>query len=261
MQAFVFGWFLLPTAIQLTLLAILLRRRLYRRGMHPFFFSYTLYSVVVTIPRLAFVQRPVQYPIFYWSTEIIYGVLAILALNEVFSRIFFLDYQEHEWLRFMLPVTVLLIIVVLTVWWRFGYHLPKGGHFSVAWSIFLAFNLGVHSVEGTLMLLFVALRWVFAAGWNRYDYGILMGFGVSALITMSADMARLRLGANYEFWYRYAPGIGYVLATIIWLQALWRVRQPQPVSMTRLRSMIELAQRNNEVIRTIHEWLHKRDRQ
>jgi hypothetical protein len=258
MRAIVVIWFLVPWAIQVALLGILIRRRLYRKGMFPFFFSYTLFSVIVTIPRLALVRRPIEYAILYWSSEVIYGVLAILSLNEVFSRIFRLDYQEHPWLRFALPSMVMLIITALFVRSSVVYKTPTGARLGLLMTGLRSFDLGVHSVEGILLVLFLLLWWALVPGWNRQDYGVLLGFGISAAVTMSARIARFYFGTSYEMWYRYAPGIGYVLAAAIWLHAFWQAYEPEPRPLMRFRAMLEQVGRDNETIKLIHDWLNRR---
>ena len=250
-------WFQLAPAIQLFLLVLLAKRQLYRRGMFPCFFSYTLFSVLVTVPRVALLNRPAEYATLYWSTEVIYGVLAILVLNEAFSRIFRLDYEEKPSLRFVLPVTALIIITALFGWLKFSNETPAGKHISVFSAAFLAFTFGVHSVVIVLVGLFLVLRWLLVPGWNRYDYGILVGFGISAAVTMSARIERFYAGTNGETWYRYAPSAGFLLATLIWLHAFWPVPRRSPTPLIRLRAMLEEAERRNELIRAVQKWLNR----
>jgi len=251
-------WFLLPAAMQLTLLIVMIRRRLYRRGLFTWFFTYSLYSVLVTLPRLILLYRSHHYTTFYWITDMVYGLLALLSLNEVFGRIFFLDYEEHSWVRLVFPTVVLGIVSGLFVWWRFIQQAPSGGHFD-SWSAArLAFNFGVHSIEGILMGLFLLLWWALVPGWNRYDYGVLVGFGVSAAVTMAARIARLYSGPSPVGWYKFAPGIGYVLATLIWLHAFWKAPELRVTPRLRFQEILEHAQQNNAMIRLVHQWLHRR---
>ena len=251
--------FLLPAGLQAILLARLLSSRFYRRGMYPLFVAYTVYSILITIPRLILAHRPSVYPTFYWTTDIVYGLLALLALNEVFRRIFFLDYREHLWLRLAFPLTVVAIITVLFFWWRFIHLTPTGEHLGFFGATFVAFTFGVHSVEGILMGLFLFMWWILIPGWNRYDYGILVGFGVSAAVSMAARIARFYDIPGPLSWYRFAPEIGYVLATVIWLHAFWKAPDPQRLrSPQRFQEMLEHGGRNNAMIGLIHQWLRRR---
>src|SRR5579862_6642744 len=257
MRTLVFIWFLIGPTIQTILFVLLTQRRLYRRGLYPWFCTYTLYSIVVSVVRLVLVQQPAHYLWFYWSTEIIYGILALLSLNEVFTRTFFLDYQEHPRLRLILPITVLAVFFGLFLWWKLAYITPSGGHLSFPWSAFVAFIQGVHSVEGLLLVLFMVFWLLLVPGWNRYDYGILLGFGLSGLVTMSADMVRFNGGHGYQVWYKYAPGLTYLAVTIIWLHAFWQAREPRPKSLVHFRTLIESAKSNNEMIKLIVRWLDR----
>ena len=260
MQAFLLIWFLLGPVIQTAVLVLMVRHRLFRRGMFPFFFTYTLYSVLVTILRILLLNRTNLYPIFYWSTEVIYGLLALLSLNEVFKRVFRLDYEEHPRLRLVFPLVVLAICIGLFVWWRFVYRTRNGSHFGLLASAFVGFNEGVHSIEGILMVIFMLLWLFLAPGWNRYDYGVLLGFGLSGLITMTADMVRFNVGHGYQLWYKYAPATTYAIVTMIWLHAFWPAPDPRPQSLMRFQVMIEQAKRDNELIKLVHEWLNRQRR-
>jgi hypothetical protein len=246
--------FLLPAAIQMAVVVVLVRRNL--KNQFPFFFSYTAYSVLVTFLRLVAVHNSVQYVFVYWSTEVLYGILAILALNEVFQHIFELDYRDHPSIRFVLPSIVLLLIAGLFIWWSFVH--PGRAHIGPASAGLRAFDLAVHSVEVIVLLLFLGLRWAFIAAWSRHDYGILLGFGVSALVTMGADAAaRLGIVANYEAWFRNLPGLGYILATLIWLHAFWAAHDPIPRPLIRFRAMLEQVRQDSRLLRLIHAWLHR----
>lgn len=247
---------LLPASIQAVLLVLLVSRKCYLRTSFPFFVAYTLYSILAAIGRLVLLKRPTGYPMFYWSTEVIYGVLALLSLNEVFNRVFRLDYEEHPQLRLVFPCTVLAISIGLFAWWRFVYRTRSGGHLGLLPSAFVGFHQGVHSIEGILLALFMLFWFLFDPGWNRYDYGILLGFGLSGLITMTADMVRFNTGHSYQIWSTYAPGIAYIVVTFIWLYIFWPAPEPKPV--VRFQIMIEQARRNNEIVKAIHRWLQTR---
>lgn len=257
MKVILLSWFLLGPAIQATLLSLVVRRRLYRRGMYPFFFTYTLYSILVTLFRALLSNRPIEYRTFYWSTELAYGVLALLSLNEVFKRLFRLDYEEYPWLRLVLPSIVVAISGGLFIWWRFVYKTSTGEHFGFLASAFVSFLQGVHTIEGIILVVFMMFWAWFVPGWNRYDYGVLLGFGVSGLVTMTADMVRFTSGHGYQLWYTYAPGIAYILVTLIWLHAFWPAPVPRRTPLLHFNAMIEQMKRDNEMINVIHKWLKR----
>src|SRR5262245_15226553 len=97
------------------LATLLVRRRLYRD--FPFFLTYVISSILITFGRLWAIGN---YQIFFkvtWTTEVIYAVLALLALHEVFRRVFMAFFQRWWfWLFFTLVVATMFILTV-------AYHL------------------------------------------------------------------------------------------------------------------------------------------
>src|SRR5947209_8700035 len=69
-------------ALLLALIAILIKRKLHCE--FPFFFAYAMFSIIAAISRQLASGHPVGYFIIYWSAEIIYAVLALLVVREVF---------------------------------------------------------------------------------------------------------------------------------------------------------------------------------
>ena len=247
--------FLVPAAIQTVLIVLLARRKLYRQ--FPFFLAYTLYSVLVTVPRLILVHEPSKYPAFYWNTEVIYGVLALLSLNEVFGRIFVFEYKEGRWPRLIFPISVLAIGMCIFAWWRFAYTVSHH-HLGSLKALRLALHQGVHSIEGILFVIFVVMWVAYDPSWNDYDCNVLLGFGISGLITMIIDMVRFQSGREYELWYRYIPGLGYVLVCLIWLYGFWRPYEPKRRSDDEMHHIIQTSDRSNRVIQAAFDWLRRR---
>jgi hypothetical protein len=101
MFSFISG--LIPAALQVALLVVLSRRKLSLQ--FPFFFTYTAYSVAATFARLCLLHRPMTFFIVYWVTEMIYGVLALLAILEVFKPTLG-AYFEPMWGRWMPALTL-----------------------------------------------------------------------------------------------------------------------------------------------------------
>src|SRR5215467_2474851 len=97
-------------AVLLVLVVVFLRRRFYRE--FPLFLTYILVALVVPVMRVAVRNQPVSYFVVYWTADAILGVLALLALNEVFKHLFESDYEDHWWFRLVLPTAALLIALL-----------------------------------------------------------------------------------------------------------------------------------------------------
>jgi len=162
-------------------------------------------------------------------------------------------------MRCLFPVTILVISTGLFLWWRFIYKTPNHEHLTLIAAAIVAFGQGVHSIECILFVLFMLLWAALGSKWRSYDYGILLGFGLSGLITMTADMVRFKTGSGYELWSTHAPGAVYVLACAIWLHGFWENYQPTPMSLEELRARFEQAKGSNQAIKMIHDWLHRKD--
>src|SRR5438552_11310270 len=136
-------------ALQVWLAGTMVRRKLHHR--FPLFFAYTLYSVAITAARLSVAQQPRLLFALYWITEIIYGVLALLAVREVFSDVLELRSNRNPWWR-VVPGAILLTLITASLW-RANYH-PFGPNF---WGTLGAgaysFELGVLCIQATSYLL------------------------------------------------------------------------------------------------------------
>lgn len=220
---------LAPPTILLVLAVIFFRRKLHRDFL--FFFIYVLYSVGAGVMLVAVAGRPTLYFWLYWITEALNAILALLVLREIFHRIFALPFAMYRWVRFLVPSTV---VIILTIAIREMVYRPLGrGIVGRLVSAIYWFDVGVHALEGTILLLIVGLTLIFPVKWRsrQYELGILAGFGISAAVSMIADLLRLLRGNSYETFFRYGPPIAYVLATLIWLHVftspLQTLFQPQ----------------------------------
>lgn len=199
-------------------LALILGRRKLQREF-PFFFIYVLYASGAGVLREVITHPGLIYFMFYWLSEALYSILALLVMREVFYRIFSLKNAIFGWFRWLLPLT---ICAILGSWiWGF-YCRPYPGLFSRLAAGIYWFDMGVHFLEGTILLLVLALKIIFSVSWRRYEFGILTGFGISAYVTMTADLLVLAQGHRYETFFRYGPALAYLFATLIWLHAFWR---------------------------------------
>jgi hypothetical protein len=237
-----------PAVILLVLAVVFVRRHFYKE--FPLFFAYVAFSLIATAARFSVRNEPVPYFVVYWTTDAIYALLALLALNEVFKRVFELDYKEHPWFRFVLPLTA-LVIAGFFITQPYVLSLAPAARIS---NIIFSFDIGVHCLEGVILLLFLLLQKILASAYDQYESGILTGFGLAAYITMSADVARSDFGSGFELYFRYAPPLGYILAAAIWLHAFVRKPLPQQKLKIRISELLQLLKRQQEFMDKISKW-------
>jgi len=238
-------------AILLALALIMVRRRLYRE--FPVFFTYVVFSAIVGALRETAVDHRFLYFWLYWITEAFYGMLALLVLREVFHRVFALPYDAYRWFRYLLPSALLMILGLSFS--EAVIHPQGAGYIPRLITAIYWFDLGVHALEGTVLLLVIALIVVFPVAWRQHEFGILAGFGISACTTMLADVLVLNAGSRYETFFRYGPPIAYVLATFIWLHAFLQPPQSRPQSQLHPDEMLEIVQRSRKLLEKIERAL------
>src|SRR5258708_32702645 len=104
---------IVPLALQGFLLAMLFRRWVY--WQYRFFFVYTGYSIIATVTLLAASSHYRVYFFVYWANSAMLNVLAVLALHEVFRRVFWGFYVQYRWFRSLFPAAA--VVSFLFVLW------------------------------------------------------------------------------------------------------------------------------------------------
>jgi hypothetical protein len=203
-------------------LAILLVRSKTNRKF-PFFFLYVISSIVFAILRLSVSSNYPLFFVIYWITEAVYVLLALLALHEVFRKIFAAFY-EKRWFWLFFP-SVVIAISVLAVIYRLGSPPTQA---NAVMSFIISMGMAVNLVQALLFVLFFVLVWFNGIGWREYPFGIVMGFAAIAVMTFSVQWARSEFGTRLNVVSSYAPAVAYILAVILWLNTFLRPPEPEP---------------------------------
>lgn len=209
---------LLAVSLVICLSAIFIHRGLYRE--FPFFFSYLSCSILATAARLMVGSNYRTFFIVYWITEAAYATLALLALHEVFRRVFAAFYL-FWWFRLIFPAA---IIVVALFTFKAVMRPPAAA--PQALRLILLFSLVAKYIQAWLFAVFFVLVVLFGLAWRTYTFGIVQGFAVSALGTWIASMGRSEFGIKFAALTRYGPAVAYILAVIVWLAMFWRPERP-----------------------------------
>jgi len=198
---------------------IFVRRQLYRQ--FPFFFSYIICSVLSTAARLSVSGNYRPFFKVYWATEALYAVLALLALHEVFRRVFLAFYLLWWWFRLIFPGAVAIIALI-----TFSHTIQPPAAAPRILGVVLLASLVAKYVEAGLFAVFFALVVLCGLTWRTYAFGIVQGFAVSALGTWFASRGRSEFGITFESLAKYGPAVAYILAVIVWLVSVWRPERP-----------------------------------
>src|SRR5262245_21250722 len=92
------------------LVCLLLKRRLY--GEFPYFFAYVAASVAGDAAKLLLFPHYVIYFYTYWSLEILYATLGLLALYEAYHRVFRNFFRVYSWFWMLFPSAVALVVML-----------------------------------------------------------------------------------------------------------------------------------------------------
>lgn len=234
-------------ALQLLLIGILASRKIYRR--FPFFFAYTVYSIAAAVVLTVVIIRfPTRYYEFYWITQFIYGLLALLAIIEVFESVLRLfGFDGWGW-RVLLPSAILIIAAISVS--RALYHPLYGqanplAHLAAG---AYAFQLSVHCLQAGILLLCLTPRRRYGVLWH-YDTGIVAGLGFYAFVSLVAAVIGLKLGGRFEPVFRYLPAGAYIGAVIVWLFVFVRPEPPRPRLKMTVEERLTLVRRLTAIVK------------
>ena len=238
-------------ALMLMLLTLLIRRKQHRK--FSWFAAYVVFFILAFVARItASHQSNNAWFIAFWFTDVILGALALLAIRQVFHRVLEVEYRLFRWMRFLLPVTLVLIS---------GFSIYEGiqalDQHQKIMAMVNGFDIGVHAFEATLLFLLLALRFLFPARWLRYEFGILTGYALNSIVTITADLLWLKLGSSYFWFYRFGPGIAYMLTELIWLWVFFVPPKAIEESNSGLEEFHAPVDRQQHVFLRLQEWLRQ----
>jgi hypothetical protein len=211
---------LVGPVLAIVLAAILIRRKLRRE--FPFFFIYVVFAILADVSRLSVSGDYQMYFKVFWATAALYDVLAVLALYEVFHEVFLPFYTLWWWFRFLFPMTVGIAVIVQVR--RAILNPPIQATPLIA--AILSFSRAINWVEAALFGLFFVLALLLGVRWRSYPFGIVEGFGLSALGALIAYGLRSEFGTKYGTFAKYAPPVAYIVGVLVWLDTF--LRQPDP---------------------------------
>ena len=207
--------------LAVVLAVIMLRRKLHRE--FPFFFVYVVFAILAAVVRLSVSGDYVMFFKVFWGTQVLYAVLALLALYEVFHEVFLPFYELWWWFRLIFPGAVGVTVIIFV---RRAILYPPVQATPLI-SAILSFSRAINWVEALLFGLFFALVLLLGVRWRSYPFGIVEGFGISALGALLAYGLRSEFGTKYNMFAKYAPPVAYVLGVLVWLDTFRRPPDPE----------------------------------
>jgi hypothetical protein len=214
---------LTAAALAAWLAAILVRRKLYKQ--YAFFFAYVLFAIAAA--GIRFLSGRYGYRAFfmtYWITEGVYAILALCALYEAFHDVFRIDYEDWPWFKGIFPVAV-GVLAAFFVGDALLHPLVQAG---TVVTVVISFGRVVNFVKGGLFGLFFVLAVLLAERWQRYPFGIVTGFAVSAAGSAAAYWAVSIFGTKGILFAHYALPMAYILGLLVWIGTCFQPPDREP---------------------------------
>ena len=207
------------------LAAILFRRKLHTK--YPFFFAYVLFSIVSTFALLYVRNNYLAYFMTYWAAQVLYVILSLFSLHEVFRHVFRPFYDILSWFWLIFPAVV-LIIAHMSVYQAI-VHPPTDA--SALIGVLLSFSMAVNYVRLGLFTLFAVLVLLLGSSWRNYPFGIMQGFTAVALGEVFSLGLRYEFGTKYNTLAKYGPPVAFLCGIVLWLSTFLHPPESESVSL------------------------------
>jgi hypothetical protein len=179
----------------------------------PLFVGYIGISVLVSLSRLVIFRYPYPRYFVYWISESLLILLSIAALNQVFWK----TYRGFEFIWWFRPLYYGAIALALGITIRMAIVSPTMQAHPIL-SFIVDAEIAANVVRAGIVALFEAMIKPMAVRFQRYPFGIIVGFGVSSIVPVLAFFAIYVSGTKYEYPARILSGLSYIAALIIWLR-------------------------------------------
>ena len=240
--AFILWWAALP--LQAILLWLLSRKRVFRT--FPWFFAYTLFSVIAGVSRLVFRYHASSYYYVYYGTDAAYVLFGIAVMYEVFRHVL-RNFQRIRWFRPVFPLTIVLTVVLTAM---HTANRPPGFRTRlVEWV--LGAEMDEFFLQVAMFVLLVVLVTMFGLRWRQHAFGICAGYGLSATITLLATTKFYEIGTKFTFWWGIVSVAAYNAAVLIWLWYFSGPAIPEPPRGDQPPMSAEDLERYRQIVRRV----------
>lgn len=202
----------LPIALclEIWLAVLIFRRQAYK--LAPVFFSYIVISVPVSLVRVLTINHYHVYFYVYWASDLLLILLSLSALDQIFWYTY-RGFDSIWWLR---PLYYGAILVALGVTIRMAIVSPPLVAHPVI-SFIVDAEITANMVRGGIVALFAALVKPMVVRFQRYPFGIILGFGVSSVGPSIAYFAFSAFGTKVTAFKDLMQSVSYIVALVIWL--------------------------------------------
>jgi hypothetical protein len=188
---------------------------LYRRRVSklaPAFITYIAAAVLVSVARLLTLSHYNVYYFVYWASELLLILLSLAALNQVFWFIYE-DVRFLWWFRAIyygalligLGITIRMVIV----------SKPVPSYPEIGFIVYSEITANI--VRASIVAVFAAMIEPMTVEFQRYPFGVMLGFGVSSLGPCIGYIIFSVLGTKATRSTDVISTMSYIVGLIIWL--------------------------------------------
>jgi hypothetical protein len=215
LSGYIFQYLLIaPRVLLLAVLAILIRRRLYRE--FPFFFAYVAQEIVQSIVMIALYESPAitgdQYTIAY---SIAFGVRTAFSFGimyEIFTHMFRSYVVVERWGRAIFRWAAILLLL-----FGFGLALYTGSYGPRLVFVVQLLNRTASILQcGLLCGLFIFSSHL-GLSWRSPIFGIAFGIGILASADLIASAIRSQTGLAFQTPLNYFTLAIYHCCVMVWV--------------------------------------------
>ena len=197
--------------LEIWLAILLYRRRVYQ--FSPLFSSYIVISVPVSLARLLTITHYDAHFFVYWSSDLLLILLSIAALDQVFWYTY-RGFDSIWWLR---PLYYGAVLVALGVTIRMAIVSPPVVAHPVI-SFIVDAEITANMIRSGIVALFAALVIPMVVRFQRYPFGIILGFGFSSVGPCIAYFSLSAFGTKVTGFTDIVTSVSYIVGLIIWLR-------------------------------------------
>jgi hypothetical protein len=210
------SWLLGP-ALEVTLLAFMLRRKLQR--VFPRFFSYILFQIMKSgVLFVVFRWYGATYFDAYWAGNAISILLAAAVLDEILHNLF-REYGGIQNLGSVIFRWACALLLLLSIVNALSSQAATADRVVTA---VLSFDRSVRIMQCGLVLLLMGLCRVVRQCWRQHVFGIALGFGVTASIELIAVSIVMHYGNSSGAAVSLVNSLAYNAVALIWIAYLSR---------------------------------------
>lgn len=197
--------------LEIWLAMLLYRRQVYK--LAPVFFSYIVISGPVSLARLLTIKHYGVHFFVFWASELLLILLSLSALNQVF----WYTYRGFDAIWWLRPLYYGAILVALGVTIRMAIVSPPVQAY-LGISFIVDAEITANMVRAGIVALFAALVKPMVVRFQRYPFGIILGFGFSSIGPCIAYFSFSAFGTKVTGFADIVASASYIIALVIWLR-------------------------------------------